>query len=142
MSHIFSSVNAKSAVNMSHYGIDTVVLTEHTNLERIGEEFTKKPDYVWCDGRGKKYLHKMLKKHLLKEDKYFNKYPDQIKQGSERWMNFCDDCLIFAVLNSHLFDEPIYLIHPQIYAKQVAESPYDATSGDLPTLIDGISILQ
>jgi len=115
-----------TAVYMSHYGIKAVVLTEHAHLEKIDDELSAKPDGAWCDGRGKKYLHKMLRKKLLKEEKYFNKHPNQLKQSSERWNKFCNDCVIFAVLNSHLYDEPVYLIHPQ----------------DLPSLMEKVSLLQ
>ena len=39
MSHIFSTTKAKSAIDMSRYGIGTVVLTEHDGLDRMMLEF-------------------------------------------------------------------------------------------------------
>lgn len=142
MSHIFSTTKAKSAIDMSRYGIGTVVLTEHDGLDRMMLEFATKPDDIWCEGRGKKYLHKMLRKQLLKEDKYFDKNPKAIQRNSERWINFLDDCVLFATLNAFLFDEPVFLVHPQSYEKSIAKSPYNATSGELPTLFEDILVVQ
>ena len=90
MSHMFSTNKAMSAVDMSTYGIGTVVLTEHEGLDRMMREYATMPDQIWCDGRGKKYLHKMLRKQLLKEDKYFDKNPKAIQRNSERWAIFMD----------------------------------------------------
>lgn len=142
MSHIFSTKKAKSAVDMTRYGIDTVVLTEHEGLDRMMREYATKPDEIWSEGRGKKYHHKMLHKQLLKEDKYFDKNPNAIQRNSERWANFLDDCVIYATLNAHLFNVPVFLIHPQSYEKSIANSPFDATSSEMPTYIDGISVIQ
>ena len=142
MSHIFSTTKAKSAIDMSRYGIGTVVLTEHDGLDRMMLEFATKPDDIWCEGRGKKYLHKMLRKQLLKEDKYFDKNPKAIQRNSERWINFLDDCVLFATLNAFLFDEPVFLVHPQSYEKSIAKSLYNATSGELTTLFEDILVVQ
>lgn len=142
MSHIFSTAKAKSAIDMSRYGIGTVVLTEHDGIDRMMLEFATKPDDIWCEGRGKKYLHKMLRKQLLKEDKYFDKNPKAIQRNSERWINFLDDCVIYAILSSYIFDEPIYLVHPQSYEKAIATAPLNATSGELPTFIEDVYVLQ
>ena len=142
MSHIFSTTKAKSAIDMSRYGIGTVVLTEHDGLDRMMLEFATKPDDIWCEGRGKKYLHKMLRKQLLKEDKYFDKNPKAIQRNSERWINFLDDCLVFATLNAFLFNQPVFLVHPQSYEKSIAKSLYNATSGELPTLFEDILVVQ
>ncbi len=142
MSHIFSTTKAKSAIDMSRYGIGTVVLTEHDGLDRMMLEFATKPDEIWCDGRGKKYLHKMLRKQLLKEDKYFDKNPVAIQRNSKRWLNFLDDCVVFATLNAFLFDQPVFLVHPQSYENSIAKSPHNATSGELPTLFEDIPVLQ
>ena len=142
MSHIFSTTQAKSAIDMSRYGISTVVLTEHDCLDRMMLEFATKPDDIWCEGRGKKYLHKILRKQLLKEDKYFDKNPKAIQRNSERWINFLDDCLVFATLNAFLFNQPVFLVHPQSYEKSIAKSLYNATSGELPTLFEDILVVQ
>jgi hypothetical protein len=84
----------------------------------------------------------MLRKQLLKEDKYFDKNPNAIQRNSERWENFMDDCVLFATLNAFLFDQPVFLVHPQSYEKSIAKAPLNATSGELPTLIDHICVLQ
>jgi hypothetical protein len=142
MGHIFSVNKAKSAIDMSRYGIGTVVLTEHEGLEEMMREYASKPDEIWCEGRGKKYFHKMLRKQLLKEDKYFDENPNAIQRNSQRWANFMDDCVIYATLSSYLFDEPLYLVHPQSYEKAIATAPLNATSGELPTFIEDVFVLQ
>jgi hypothetical protein len=142
MSHIFSSKKVKSAIDMSRYGIGVVVLTEHESLEKMMRDYAFKPDKIWCDGLGKKHLHKMLQKQLSKEDKYFDKNKNEINRNSQRWTNFMDNCVIYATLSSYLFDEPLYLIHPQSYKKAIASAPLNATSGELPTLIDDVYVLR
>jgi len=142
MSNVFSTGKVMSAVDMSQFGIDTVVLTEHDEMGEIMRRFATAPDTVWCGGRGKKYLHKMLRKQLFKEDKFFTKNPKEIQRNSQRWSDFCDDCVNFATLNALLFDQPVYLLHPQCYEEQVAQSPFNATSGEMPTLIEDIYTLQ
>jgi len=131
-----------SAVNMSRFGIYTAVLVEHDKLDEMMCKYATIPDTDWCNGRGKKYLHKMLRKQLLIEDKFFTKNPKEIQRYSQRWSKFCDDCIIFATLNGFLFDQPVSLIHPQCYEEQVAESLFNATSGHMPTLIEDINIMQ
>lgn len=142
MSHIFSVNKAKSAIDMSRYGIGAVVLTEHEGLDQMMSEYATKPDGTWCKGRGKKYLHNMLLKKLMKEDKYFDRNPKAVQRNSERWKKFMDDCVVFATLNAFLFDQPVYLVHPQSYEKAIAESPFDATSGESPTFFEDITVLQ
>ena len=142
MSEIFLTNKVMSAVDMRIYGIDTVVLTEHEELERMMREYASKPDEIWCDGRGKKYLHKFLRKKLVKENRHFDKNPKEIQRNSKRWANYMDDCVIFATLNAFLFDQPVYLVHPQSYSNLIAEAPVNATAGELPTLIEDICSLQ
>ena len=131
-----------SAIDMSRYGIGVVVLTEHDGMDKLVSDFERKPDQVWCDGKGKKYFHQMLHKQLLKEDKYFDNNTNLIQRHSERWTNFMDDCVIYATLNSYLYKEPIHLIHPQCYEELIANAPVNGSSGELPTLIEDISVLQ
>jgi hypothetical protein len=142
MSHIFSTKAAMSAVSMENYCIRTVVLTEHEGLERMMLEYATKPDEMWGEGRGKKYLHKKLRKQLLKEDRYFDENPDTIQRNPERLQKFMDDCIVFATLSAFLFDQPLYLVHPEAYKQSIATSRFDATSGAVPTLVDGISVLH
>ena len=49
-----------SAISMAELGIDTVVLTPHNNLENIFAEFENEPDFIWADGKGKKFLYESL----------------------------------------------------------------------------------
>jgi len=142
MNNIFSTKKALSALDMSRFGIETLILIEHEGIDIMMREYATKPDDIWCEGRGKKYLHKKLHKQLMNEDKYFSKNPKAIQRNAERWENFMGDCLIYATLNAFLFDEPVYLLHPESYEKLIAESPLNATSGEQPTFIEGVLELQ
>ena len=127
-----------SAVSMFQYGIKTVVLTEHKNLEEIEKMFLAEDDSKWMGGKGKKFLHGWLKVNLLKEDKYFTKHTDEADVNNQRWSNFCDDCVNFAVLTSVLYKTPVHLVHPSQYDTTLQNSTPKGTRGGKPSLINGI----
>lgn len=131
-----------SAVSLSHLGINMVVLTEHNNIDKQIDSFRTKDDKVWCGGRGKKFMHEFIKGNLLREDRYFTKNPNAANSKNERWVNFCDDCIIFVALDAVLNDNPIRLVHPSCYEDSRNNAWLDATSGRLPDLIDSISSLH
>jgi hypothetical protein len=131
-----------SAVSMYQYGVSTIVLTEHKNLSKIEEMFTSSNDSQWMDGKGKKYLHSWLKVHLLKEDKYFTQHTGKADVNNERWVNFCDDCVNFAVLTMLLYETPIHLVHPSQYGTMFKNSTPKGTRGEMPTLIEGINCVM
>jgi hypothetical protein len=104
-----------SAISMAELGIDSVVLTPHENLEKILVEFNNEPDFIWAGGKGKKFLYESLYETLKHEDSVFTATPSITKENPKRWVNFMDDCVIFAVLHSVLTDQPIKLIHPSCF---------------------------
>jgi len=130
MNKVYSTEKVVRAVDMSQYGIvDTVVLTEHCVFNEMKREYAIEPDTVWCNGLGKKYLHKMLRKHLLKEGKFFNNNLQLAQRNSVRWIDFCHKCVIFVTLNSYLYQQPIYLLDEESYAKSIEKAGCKGTSG-------------
>ena len=129
----------KSAVNMTQYGIQTVVLTEHKNLDEAVTMYLETKDEFWMDGKGKQYLYDWLKAHLLKEDEYFNNHRDEADINNPRWRYFCDDCVSFAALSFVLFQTTIQLVHPKQYGTVIKNSTPKGTSGEKPSLIKSIA---
>ncbi|MCX7246796.1 MAG: hypothetical protein NTX31_03835 [Burkholderiales bacterium] len=141
---MYSNLNyeqSTSAVNLMAYGINTIVLTAHSQLEKIGDKIENSNDSQWSNGKGKIHFCKSLKKHLIKEDVYFTNHRSKALRTNERWMKFCDDCVAFSVMFSRLHHTPVMLVHPQQYEEMIAHSLVNATCGNLPSLIDGVDIL-
>lgn len=130
-----------SAVSMTQYGINMCVLTEHNGLEQARIDFETKPDSIWMGGKGKEFLHKVLKERLLKEDAYFTKHPKQADVRNQRWSDFCDDCVNFAVLASVLYGTPVHLVHPSRYGTVLQNQTPNGTRGEKPTLFADIPVL-
>jgi hypothetical protein len=132
-----------SAVVMQNYGIDSVILTEHENLQNLIDDFQESDDSKWLYGQGKKALYDLLVRNLKQENKYFNKKRQKMNTNNQRWINFCDDCIILVALGNVLYQKPIMLLHPQAYEKNIAcdtDAWMKGTDGKLPTLINDIEI--
>ena len=132
-----------SAVVMENYGIDTVILTEHENIQELIDDFQESDDGKWLRGKGKKALYDLLMRNLKKENKYFNKKPQKQNIKNERWSNFCDDCIILVALGNVLYQKPVMLLHPKAYEETIAKNKdawMKGADGKHPTLIDGIEI--
>ena len=134
--------NEKCAISMIEFGITTAILTSKSGIDEILHELINSPDEKWCDGRGKAYLHGLLKRELIEEDQFFNRYPKLVSRSNQRWVNFCDDCLLLYVLDAYLFEKPFLLIHPASYEYGIQSALAIATDGSKPDLINGIPVLQ
>lgn len=130
------------AIALTDFGITTAIITTIEDIEEVTQQFETYPDSAWCEGRGKKYLFKMLKKKLKIQDTYFNKNIEEITALNQTWVDFCDDCLLLFVLDTHLNGKPFRLMHPELFKKLKKDAPFDATSGVDPVLIPGIPIEQ
>lgn len=130
------------AVSMEDLGISTVILTDKGEIEQILYEYETAPDHVWCEGRGKQYMYLMLKQVLQGKDEYFIKHPELITHSNQDWVDFCDDCILLFLLDVHLNNKPVKLIHPQSYAEHIQHAQFDATSGQISVLIDGVPTCQ
>lgn len=129
-----------SAIPMDRFGIQTLVLTQHEQLIDLREEFINYPDWIWCEGRGKRFMHQMLKKNLLAEDAYFEAYTEEAIESNQRWINFMDDCVIFAVLDEVITSNPLLLLHPSCF-ENIGHQKIQSSKVK-PSLIDGIGILN
>ena len=98
-----------SAIPMDRFGINTLAITQHEFLIEAREKFLNDPDWTWCEGRGKKYMHQILKENLLAEEAYFEAHIEEAIEGNQRWMNFIDDCVIYAVLDEVIKDDFLLL---------------------------------
>ena len=135
---------ALSAVVMSSYGIHSVILTEHENLQSLVDEFTNSDDSKWLHGFGKKALYEMLHKRLKKEDTFFKKKPQKMNVNNAKWIDFCNDCVILVALGNVLYEHPIMLLHPKAYQQSVASDEaawMNGANGRLPSLVHGIQTL-
>lgn len=130
------------AISMSDLGISTVVMTSIEDIEWIEHQYETQPDSTWHGGRGKRFMHKFLKKDLQAQEVHFNKHPELINEFNEEWTNFCDDCILLFVLDAHLFDKPYQLIHPDSFMKNLNKAGVDATGGVTPDLIPGIPVIN
>lgn len=129
-----------SAIPMDRFGINTLVLTQHEELIDMRKAFMNDPDWTWCGGKGKQFMHQMLKKGLLAEDVYFEGHIDEAIDTNPRWKDFMDDCVVFAVLDEVITNNPLLLLHPSCIdnACHPKMPPFDIK----PTLIDGIPSLN
>ena len=125
-----------SAIPMDRFGIKTLALTPHRKIEDIRDKFIHSPDNSWFSGCGKKVMHKFLKSSLLDEDAYFNEHLDEAISTNQRWTNFIDDCVIFAVLDMIVNQGQLILLHPSSYEEY---SFANKISSDVkPELVYGI----
>jgi len=132
----------RSAISLLDLNIETVVLTEHRNILKLLKEFSEKPDKVWCNGLGKKYLYKILLIKLRAQDKYFTLHPNRAIASNDKWRDFCDDCLILYCLNIVLNNLDVKLVHPDQYKQMFKDYKYNGADGQLPDLITGIPTIQ
>lgn len=129
-----------SAIPVERFGIQTLVLTQHQQLNEMREAFLNDPDWSWCGGKGKQFMHRMLKKTLLLEDAYFEAHIDEAINSNQRWLDFMDDCVIFAVLDEVVTNNPLLLLHPSCYDS--VSHPKMPPLKIKPSLIEGIEILN
>lgn len=129
-----------SAVYMAPHGISTLAIVPHQHLEDLRKSFISEPDSVWCNGRGKNYMHAMLKRDLLVEDAYFEAHIEEAVSTNSRWDDFLQDCAIFAVLDEVLTGNPLLLLHPSCM-KNIQHPDMPPIKQKL-SLIDGIGIIN
>ena len=131
---------AFSAIAMTVHGINVNVLAPHSELDSIRLSLMALPDSAWGEGLGKQHLQQQLHVQLKKENEYFLNNPGQVQHDNERWTEFMDDCIFYAVLQSVVTGAPIILVHPDQWSQFRARSRCDGTSGVLPTLIPNIPV--
>lgn len=129
-----------SAIDMRQYGLETVVLTEHENMDHLLLAINEDLKKGTITRIQLKKMHKKQIKKLMIEDRYFSHNPDAVKLEFSRWSEFMDNCILFSVVDFILTKRPIYLVHPSQYEDAMKHSNITNVSGLLPSLIDGIDI--
>jgi hypothetical protein len=90
------------AIDMSIYGLSTVVLTTQENLDAMKFEFTNNPRKISKWNKVKKELLSYLEFVILNEDRYFSLSKTVRKEDEQRWADFLEDCVNYSCLHSHL----------------------------------------
>jgi len=101
--------NRKCPIDMTVYGIATIVQTTREQILSYINEFATQPDAMFGSGRGKDALLEYLGHSLLMEDDFFNESGFHQLEYPGRWQDYLDDCVVFACLHSYLngIDLPI-----------------------------------
>lgn len=108
-----------SAILMNSFGINTVVMTKHSRIDWYLKEYLTQPDELFGGGLGKNELLRRLEYLLPKEDKYFDSHPSQAVRKNQRWVDFCEDCVILVTLTAFLKKKKIVLVHPDVYDSNI-----------------------
>ena len=137
-----NSSSQMSAISLAELGISMTVLIDMKCIESVWQDFSCKPDHVWFDGKGKKFMHLALKEKLQAQDKLFEASPELANQSNPDWLNFCDDCVILFILDAYLYDKPLVFLHPDSYSEAVNSARINETGGVMPDLIADIPVLQ
>ena len=98
---------SEMCLDMTFFGIDTLVNTKRGLWTDAFEEFVFRDDSEWFHGLGKKGLYAFLKKELIATNSYFNANLDQANDNNEAWKEFCYDCVILTALDSCLFSRNV-----------------------------------
>ena len=131
---------AVSAIAMTVHGINAYALSPQSELDSIRRTLLTLPDSAWGEGLGKQHLQQQLHVQLKKENEYFLNNPRQVNYDSERWTEFMDDCIFYAVLHSVVTGSPIILVHPDQWSQFRSSSKRDASSGIGPSLIPDLPV--
>ena len=94
-------------INMTVYGIQTVVQTKQEKIDSYMQAFNTEPDERLGGGVGKQNYFFFTWELISKEDKYFTLNPICQITERQRWKEFLEDCVIYATLRSFLTGEPI-----------------------------------
>jgi hypothetical protein len=89
-------------ISMLPFGINTVVGTSQAKIDMYFNKFATEPDHLIGAGAGKNLFLQQLKQELIQLDKFFEK---SLKNGvlhKQRWIDFMEDCVILAVLDSYM----------------------------------------
>lgn len=101
MKNVMNSPTKKS-IDMSIYGITTLVVTTQKEIDEILNEFVCNPRNVPQWHSEKLGLLNYLKFVLMHEDKYFNALIKVNRWDEKRWADFTCDCVVYACLHSHM----------------------------------------
>lgn len=107
----------------------SLIMVNHDLIDSVQDEFENKDDSVWCGGRGKVYYLEKLENFLIKEDKFFNKNQKKINMSYRRYVDFCNQNIIYLVLKSVVKGSSLCFLHPNKF-----EGMKKNMVGDIPEL--------
>ena len=96
-------------IDMTGYGITTIVGATQEKIDWYMNAYATQPDKRFGDGVGKKKLMTYTLKCIQREDRYFNQSPVLPALEQQRWLDFLEDCIIFATLHSFFNKVPVPL---------------------------------
>ena len=89
-------------LDMRCYGIQTFVRTTAERIDWYMNEYETQPDILFGGGLGKKNLMDHTLSCILREDLYFTKFQFAFAIEQQRWLDFLEDCMIYATLHCYL----------------------------------------
>lgn len=110
-------------IDMSKFGIATIVKTSSDKVENYMHHFENDPDHLYGSGIGKIGFANFLQSDLTETDNFFNQHPRHRFNFPKRWNDFMDDCVILASLRSYLDKKPIALFNPVMLELSEYSSP-------------------
>lgn len=93
--------NDTVVIDMTQYGINTLVGTTEKKINFYLNEYKTQPDKRFGDGVGKKSLMAFTFDAIQKEDIFFSKNSFAVIIMQEHWQDFLEDCIIYATLDAH-----------------------------------------
>ena len=127
---------------MTQYGIKMIVLTEHSNIDKIIKTLKRDIKRGLPYRLTKETLYEKLLIKLKFEDNYFTKNVNAAYSEKKRWKEFNEDCIIYAALDHILTDNLVQLVHPAQYAENSQHAIVNTVQNQKPTLINGIELFH
>ena len=128
--------DTRVAIAMHPLGLDMIVNTSHGEIMEAVTLFMTTDDSAWGGGRGKRHLLSVMTKILVCEDRFFTYNLDAADSSNDRWVEFCNDCVILAALNLVVNEVPVPIVHPSEYQDLIDFVLVDASDGTMPDLVD------
>ncbi len=116
--------NDTVVINMTQYGINTLVETTEKKINFYLNEYKTQPDKRFGGGVGKKALMAFTFEAIQKEDIFFSENLNAAMTMPQRWDDFLEDCIIYATLHSHFNNTaPMTILEPltKSYITEVIE---------------------
>ena len=115
-------------LDMTKFGIKTLVGAEHKKIDFYLTIYRTQPDSRFGGGVGKKQLMTYTYNCIQAEDKFFDRYPEAAESDPQRWLDFLEDCIIYATLFSYLNDEPLSLVEEPLNSLQSDQAEKQLTT--------------
>ena len=111
-------------LNMMAYGFNTIVQTRRSKIDWYMNAYETQPDKRFGAGVGKKKLSDNLKLHLAFENSFFDANPNLQNPFDNRWLDFLEDCIIYATLIAHLNKVPVQYVDNETIAEMEMVKKY------------------